>query len=179
MFVLKMETKAYIYSFITKLSMKNSKNLVLIAIILAFGSTQTTAQIQISADLFTKTWKVDFDEDRYIRNMSDDEWNSFKKLTTTQRHQLVSSLKQEASSTTFEFKANRNFIVRKSGEILEEGKWELQSDGKTIIARNDKGFEDLIELLELNQDKLVINSQQYGQELILLPLKQPENQVNK
>ena len=152
------------------LSMKSTKYICIILITFVFNITPSQAQIQISPDLFTKVWQVDFDEDRFIKNMSEDEWNSFKQLSTSQRHRLVSSMKTEATSTTFEFKLDQHFIVRKSGEVLEEGKWELQADGKTIIAKNDKGFEDIIELVEVNKEKMVLNSKEYGQELVLIPL---------
>ncbi|MDX2303662.1 MAG: hypothetical protein NW226_12730 [Microscillaceae bacterium] len=153
------------------LIIKNIQILCLVAYCCFMCSIHTQAQIKINAELFNKTWKVDFDQDRYIKNMSQDEWTAFISLTTTQRHTLVTSMSHEASLTTFEFKADRRFVVRKSGEILEEGEWVLQPDGKTIIAKNDKGFEDIIELLELSMKKMVFNSKEYGQELVLVPVE--------
>lgn len=146
------------------------KSLILI-LSLAFFFLNFSAKAQITADLLDKKWQVEFDVYEHIRNMNESQWAAYSKLSVSKRREIESQMKKDAASSLFEFKSDFTFKVSKSGELLEEGKWMIQSDGKTIIAKNDNGFEDKITLLEVSPQKMIISSEQYGQNVTLIPLK--------
>ncbi len=130
------------------------------------------AEAQITADLLDKKWQVQFDVYEHIRNMNESQWAAYSKLSVSKRREIESQMKKDAASSLFEFNSNFTFKVSKNGELLEEGQWMIQSDGKTIIAKNDNGFEDKIILLDVSPQKMVISSEQYGQNVTLVPLKE-------
>ncbi len=148
------------------------KKYLLILFAIAITSSHFSAKAQISPELLDKTWQVQFDMDEYIRNMSESQFSAFSKLSVSKRREIETQMQQDAASSLFEFKSDFTFKVSKNGDILEQGQWMIQQDGKTIIAKNSEGFEDKITLLEVSKDRLVMSSEQYGQSVVLVPLKE-------
>lgn len=129
-----------------------------------------TSYAQIQTNLLDTKWKVVFDKYTYVANMSEAEWQAHRQKSVEEREKFLNRMKEEAERSVFIFGSDLSFTVMLDGEILEQGEWLLQSDGKTIIAKNDRGFEDIITLKEVGQNKIVIDSKQYGQEVVLIPL---------
>ncbi len=148
--------------------MKNFINKSCVVFFLVLGSF-ITSQAQISPSLLDKKWKVVFDEYRHVRYMSEPEWESFKLLPDYKRRNVLENMKAEAEKAVFMFGADFSFEVTLSGETVEQGRWELKPDGRTIIARNEVGYEDRITLIDVSSDRLILSSEQYGQEVVLVP----------
>lgn len=149
--------------------------LTLSSLLLLVGYQQTHAQI--STDLLDTKWKVVFDKYNYVSNMSEAEWDAHRRRSIDEREAFLKRMKEEAERAVFVFGSDLSFTVLMDGEVLEQGEWTLQADGKTIIAKNERGFEDVITLKDVKKERIVINSKQYGQEVVLIPLKE-ENEEN-
>lgn len=129
-----------------------------------------TIYAQIPKELLNQQWQVEFDAYRHIRNMGESEWEDYKNLSVLERKKIVESMRQQAKQATFEFHDNQTFRVKLLGEVIEEGNWKVHEDGKTIIAYNQKGYEDKITIRSIQTDKIIIDSEQYGQEVVLVPM---------
>ncbi|GAB4400002.1 MAG: hypothetical protein OHK0053_21160 [Microscillaceae bacterium] len=129
------------------------------------------AQLEQYIDLLDRTWQVEFDRDEYIRTMPSAEWEEFNKLSYSEKRKHLDRLYQNAAASTFEFKSNFTFKVRMNGEVLEEGQWKVEPDGKTIVASNETGFHDIIHVVSISRERIVLNSEQYGRKVSLIPLQ--------
>ncbi len=153
--------------------MKNIKLAIsILCLALLAIHSQAWSQVQLNPQLFTKKWQVIFDKEVHLKHMPAAEKEAFERLSAAQQEASLNQLKMDAENTVFEFKLSpeRIFRVYMAGEVLEEGTWKLQ--GKTIIATNQQGFQEHITLLEANNDKIKVDTEQYGREITLVPLEQ-------
>ena len=146
------------------------KDFILFCFVL-FLFSQSDILAQTSENSLHNKWKVVFDEGKYIREMSDAEWEGFKQLSVLERRSIMQKMKKEAEGAVFEFTVDKKFAVYLNGETIESGTWELKPDGKTIIAKNDNGFQDKIVLKRFTANQIIFDSEQYGREVVLVPLQ--------
>lgn len=147
--------------------MKGFKILILYTLPLWIASCSLFGGSSPKERLLTKKWKIVFNQESYIKNMTKEEKELYDKLPKEQKKAAIKDL-DLAAKNTFEFKKDYTFelLLRGANEEKPEkkqaGTWSLNAEGNILILipakkkKEDKVEKDELTIKELTETKLVI-----------------------